>query len=130
MEIKIIDLLKSLKAGKQVRIIYEKFNMDGTEDGSGWKEELWLYNKETNLCECYYPVSTYPTGYCTYHTVDYARSNFEEAIHDLDKSKGPVEDIIIEENGIWENKEALKEKAIKKIEQMSDEELRIFLLKM
>ena len=126
----IIDLLKALNNGKQIRIIYEKFNLDGTEEGSGWKEELWLYNKEINLCECYYPVSTYPPGYCTYHTVDYARGNFEEAIRDFGESKGPVKDVIIEENGIGENKEALKEKAIKKIEQMSDEELRIFLLKM
>ena len=126
----IINLLKALNDKKQIRIIYEKFNLDGTEEGSGWKEELWMYNKETNLCECYYPISTYPRGYCTYHTVDYARSNFEEAIRDYGEEKSPIKNIVIEENGIGESREDLKEKAIKKIEQMSDEELRIFLLKM
>lgn len=123
-----MNYVSRLKEGKQVRIKYRRFQNDwtGTNNTSGYQEELWSFDSSLGLFKCRYPVSTYDKDFFTTHSEDYIVSNFREIVSDADKRRGDysVEDIIVEDNDIQVSTLSLFEQAVEKMKTMSDEEIR------
>lgn len=117
------NYVEELKNGKQIRIKYNKFIHDYVEDDSGWKEELWCYDSKLDLFKCYYPVSTYEKDFYTIHTEDSTESFMDEAVRDKKYDDENVTNIIIEDCNIL-NSFSVREAAIQKLKEMTDEEIK------
>ena len=122
--------IEELKNGKQIRITYNKNNHDWCEDGGWWSEELWCYDSNLDLFKCYYPVSSYEKDFFTNHTQSETESFLRESIRDTNPDYGEVTvtNIIIEGCNIPVNSLSIRELALEKIKNMSDEELKHRLL--
>ena len=122
--------IQALKAGKSIRIIYNKRNHDWCEEDGWWSEELWQYNRSTDIFECRYPVSSYEKSFFTTHTQDDVILNLRDAIRDADSKYGKISvtDIIIEDDDTSVSSLSIREQALEKIKTMSDEELKLRLL--
>ena len=126
------DYLNELRAGKQLRIKYNKKNYDGCDDEGWGSEELLMYDRAIDLFKCYYPKSSYEKDFCTCHTEREAKSFIRDAIWSSEHEDGDaaiVTDIILEECNIPISSLSVRELAMEKINNMTDDELRkIFLL--
>ena len=122
--------IENLKSGKQIRIKYNKLNHDWCEDDSGWMEELWCYDSLLDLFRCYYPISTYEKNFYTTHSENETRSFLRESIIDSDNEydNATVTDIIVENCNIPVSSLSIREAAMEKIKNMSDEELKLRIL--
>ena len=107
------DYLNELKAGKQLRIKYDKKNYDGCDDEGWWSEE-------------------YEKDFCTCHTEAETKSFIQDAIWSSKNEDGDaamVTDIILEECNIPISSSSIRKLAMENINNMTDEELkRMFLL--
>lgn len=114
-----------LKQGKQIRVKYDGKNDDGCYESGWWLEELWVYDHNSNLFRCYYPVSSYEKEYYTTHTEKETISAMEDAIWNSQNKDGyaMVTDIIVEELGCEISSLSVREQMMKEISCMSDEEL-------
>ena len=118
--------IKELKNGKQIRIKYNEKNFDWCENEGWWLEELWCYDNKLGLFKCYYPISSYDNDFYTNHSEIEKESFLKESIWDSNPEYGEVTvaDIIVEENCIAESSLSLKEWAIQRIYNMTDDEIR------
>ena len=117
------NYVEELKNGKQIRIKYNKLVHDWIEDDSGWMEELWCYDNKLDLFKCYYPTSTYEKDFYTIHTEDSTESFMDEAVRDKKYDDENVTNIIIEDCNI-PNSFSVREAAIQKLKEMTDEEIK------
>ena len=124
------NYVKELKNGKQIRIKHNKFIHDYVDDNSGWMEELWCYDNKLDLFKCYYPTSTYEKDFYTTHTDDETKDFMDEAVKDSDNEydNATVTDIIVEDCNIPVSSLSIREAAMEKIKNMSDEELKLRIL--
>ena len=122
--------IEELKNGKQIRIKYNKQNHDYCEEDGWWSEELWCYDNNLDLFKCYYPVSSYEKNFYTAHVQSETESFLRESIRDSDNEYGDaiVTDIIIEDCNIPISSLSIREAAMEKIKNMSDEELKLRIL--
>lgn len=118
--------IEELKNGKQIRIKYNKQNHDYCEKDGWWSEEFWIYDGTLDLFKCYYPVSSYEKNFYTVHIQSETESFFRESIRDSDckYNDTAVTDIIIENCHIPISTLSIREAAIEKVKNMSDEELK------
>lgn len=120
-----MNYIDELLKGKAIRVIYNKFIEDYTEDGSGWMEELWTYDNELKMCRLFYPVSTYKKDFFTLHTMSEAESNLKNI--DTDEM---VLSVKIETNeACTTNIKSLKEEAYEIFMDLNEDQLRIFINK-
>ena len=117
------DYLNELRAGKQLRIKYNKKNYDGCDDEGWWSEELLMYDRAIDLFKCYYPTSTYEKDFYTIHTEEQTKSFMDEAEIDKERDEELVTDIIVEGCDI-PNSLSVREAAIQKLKRMTDEEIK------
>lgn len=117
------NYVEELKNGKQIRIKYNSFVHDWTDNNSGWMEELWCYDSKLDLFKCYYPTSTYEKDFYTTHTEKQTQSFMEEAEIDKGRDEELVADIIVEDCNIPKSL-SIREAAIEKIKLMTDEEIK------
>lgn len=99
---------------------------DHCEENSGWKEELWCYDSVLDLFKCYYPISTYEKDFYTTHNQNETEFFLRESIRDSDNEydDATVTDIIVEDCNIPISSLSIREAAMEKIKNMSDEELK------
>lgn len=117
------NYVEELKNGKQIRIKYNSFIHDWTNNNSGWTEELWCYDSKLDLFKCYYPTSTYEKDFYTTHTEEQTQSFMDEAEIDKERDEELVTDIIVEDCNISKSL-SIREAAIEKIKLMTDEEIK------
>ena len=103
------EFFDKLDHGCQIRVTYDKQFHDDCENHGWWSEELWCYDKKTDMYRCYYPVSSYKKGFYTKHTRDQAETFY-----------GDIECIL-------ENK-SIREYIMNKINNMSEDELTSILV--
>ena len=122
--------LQELKNGKQIRIKYNKPNYDYCDPQGWWLEELWHYDSENDKFKGYYPVSSYEKNFYTAHVQSETESFLRESIRDSDNEYGDatVVDIIVEDCNIPVSSLSIREAAMEKIKNMSDEELKLRIL--
>lgn len=99
---------------------------DHCEENSEWKEELWCYDSVLDLFKCYYPISTYEKDFYTTHNQNETEFFLRESIRDSDNEydDATVTDIIVEDCNIPISSLSIREAAMEKIKNMSDEELK------
>ena len=87
-------------------------------------------DKRLDLFRCYYPISTYEKNFYTTHSENETRSFLRESIIDSDNEydNATVTDIIVENCNIPVSSLSIREAAMEKIKNMSDEELKLRIL--
>jgi hypothetical protein len=118
----IMNYIDEMLKGKKVRITYKKFVEDYIEEGSGWKSELWSHDENLKMFVCYYPISSYENGFCTYHTLEDATSNLKDI--DMDEM---VESVKLENGNNSSDVKSLKELAQKILDSLDEDKLRLFI---
>ena len=121
-----------MQSGKQIRVtLKEKFE-DGCDPAGWWSQELWKYNRTTNMFECYYPISSYEDAFCTAFSKEDTDDCMDSYLSEKSTMDSSIECIQVEDNPDFcitnANGKSLKELAIEKIQTMSEDEIirRIF----
>lgn len=117
-----------LVRGKNIRVTYNKMVEDGFSPSGWWLQELWRYNKKTNLIECYYPESSYKKDFYTSYTQEDAESYMRMMVSDYKRGEltFSIEDDVLSK--IKEGQSVL-EIAIEELRKMDDDEIfrRVFV---
>ena len=124
------DYLNELKSGKQLRIKYDGKFSDGCADEGWWSEELFCYDRNTDMFKCYYPKSSYDKEFYTIHNENSTKYIIQDSIwsHEHGTEDVPrATDFILEECNIPVISLSIRELAIQKINSMTDDELRRIL---
>lgn len=112
--------------GKQIRITFKEATDDGW-DPPGWsKQELWRYNKQKDLFECSYPISSYDKNFYTTYDKKTADAVMHEYMTEWSSyDDGIVESIKAEDDPVCsiDGGKSIKEMSIEKIKDMSDDEI-------
>lgn len=120
-----MNYIDELLKGKAVRVTYNKFIEDYTEDGSGWSEELWTYDNELKMAILYYPISSYKDDFYTLHSLHEVENNLKN----IDKDE-IVKSVRVEANlSSSINIKSLKDEAYKIFSNLSEEQLITFIEK-
>ena len=120
------EFFDKLDHGCQIRVTYDKLFHDDCENHGWWSEELWCYDKKTDMYRCYYPVSSYKKGFYTKHTRDQAETFYGDIKWALKNNE--LKNIQVEKiECILENK-SIREYIMNKINNMSEDELTSILV--
>ena len=128
MEMNYTNFTELLVRGKNIRVTYNKMVEDGFSPSGWWLQELWKYNRNTNMIECYYPESSYKQGFCTSHTQEDTESYMRMMVSDYKRGELTFS---IEDDALSKIKEgqSVLDLAIEELRKMDDDEIirRVFV---
>lgn len=82
---------------------------------------MWKYNRKTKMIECYYPVSSYDSGFYTAYNLESAKYQMNDVW--CDYKEGGLTLKFENNNTSEDEKKSIKEIAIEKIMEMDDDEI-------
>ena len=92
------EYIKKLTDGKKIRIKYNTRINDFCDNDGWWSEELWEYDKDTDLFICHYPISSYEKDFFTSHSQESVELFLKDSIKDLKRDDAITTDIILEDS--------------------------------